>query len=409
MAPTSSIPAYRLHKPSGQAVVTLRINGIRRDVYLGRFNSAESRREYGRLLAEAAARPSVSPVANEGAAGPTVAEVMVAYMRFALGHYRRADGTHTSEIDEIKRSLCPVRRLYESKPAAEFGPLALAAVRRVMMERSSGTADDSPVLSRPVINRRVDRIKRMFRWAASQELVPVTVYEALRTLAGLQRGRTTAPEPPPVKPVDPVDVAKTLPFLGPHLRAMVELQRVTGMRPGEVCSMKLSEIDSSAEPWTYRPAHHKTLHHGRDRVIMIGPRGRAVLEAFLAAIPATPNEGPLFSPKRAREERFAKMRQNRKTPVQPSQLNRRLRKPKLVPKDEYTPHTFAHAVRVAARKAGAKHWHPNQLRHLYASEIRKSHGLEAAQVLLGHSRADITQIYAERNLSLAAEVALRAG
>lgn len=40
---------------------------------------------------------------------------------------------------------------------------------------------------RPVINRRIDRVKRMFRWATSQELVPVTVYQALRTLSGLQR------------------------------------------------------------------------------------------------------------------------------------------------------------------------------------------------------------------------------
>jgi len=41
--------------------------------------------------------------------------------------------------------------------------------------------------------------------------------------------------------------------------------------------------------------------------------------------------------------------------------------------------------------------------------VRKEHGLEAAQVLLGHSKADTTQIYAERNDALAASVALRVG
>ena len=90
-------------------------------------------------------------------------------------------------------------------------------------------------------------------------------------------------------------------------------------------------------------------------------------------------------------------------------MNRRKSKPKLVPTVEYTAHTFAHAVRVAAKKAGVAHWHPNQLRHLYASEVRKYHGLEAAQVLLGHSRADVTQIYAERNEELAGSVAMKIG
>ena len=50
-------------------------------------------------------------------------------------------------------------------------------------------------------------------------------------------------------------------------------------------------------------------------------------------------------------------------------------------------------------------WHPNQLRHLFATVVRKEHGLEAAQVLLGHARADVTQVYAERNEELASRVA----
>ncbi len=53
----------------------------------------------------------------------------------------------------------------------------------------------------------------------------------------------------------------------------------------------------------------------------------------------------------------------------------------------------------------AHRWHPNQLRHLFATVVRKEHGLEAAQVLLGHARADVTQVYAERNEELASEVA----
>ncbi len=84
--------------------------------------------------------------------------------------------------------------------------------------------------------------------------------------------------------------------------------------------------------------------------------------------------------------------------VPPSQQNRRKEKPKLTPASEYTPHTYAHAVRVAAKKAKVPHWHPNQLRHTFASDVRKQHGLEAAQVLLGHLNANVTQVYAERSV-----------
>ena len=54
-------------------------------------------------------------------------------------------------------------------------------------------------------------------------------------------------------------------------------------------------------------------------------------------------------------------------------------------------------MRKAAERAGVPHWHPNQLRHTFATEVRRTHGLEAAQAALGHSKADVTQVYAERD------------
>ena len=54
-------------------------------------------------------------------------------------------------------------------------------------------------------------------------------------------------------------------------------------------------------------------------------------------------------------------------------------------------------------------WHPNQLRHTVATEVRARFGLEAAQAVLGHAKADVTQVYAERDLSKAAEVMRQIG
>lgn len=52
---------------------------------------------------------------------------------------------------------------------------------------------------------------------------------------------------------------------------------------------------------------------------------------------------------------------------------------------------------------------PNRLRHSAGTEVRAKFGLEAAQVVLGHTRADVTQTYAERDQAKAREVARKIG
>jgi integrase len=97
--------------------------------------------------------------------------------------------------------------------------------------------------------------------------------------------------------------------------------------------------------------------------------------------------------------------------------------PKRPPAERYTVTSYGHAIARAVeranrwreRLAGAgnydpvPHWHPNQLRHAHGTEVRRRFGLEAAQVALGHERADVTQVYAEKNLALAARVAAEIG
>ena len=88
-----------------------------------------------------------------------------AFFRWAATHYRTPAGEPTTEIGELKWSLRPVRELYGHTPAREFGPRSLATVRQHMIELG---------WCRSLINRRIDRVKRAFKWAASEELVPVT-------------------------------------------------------------------------------------------------------------------------------------------------------------------------------------------------------------------------------------------
>jgi integrase len=299
----------------------------RRDVYLGPHNSPESKAAYARVLAERA----TGPIAHRGP-DLTVDELLLAYLSHVEGHYRAADGPQSKEQDEIKRSLAPVHLLYGSTPAANFGPKALATVRNEMVR-----AD----WCRTLVNRRAGRVVRAFKWGVAQELVPVTVFEALRTVPGLQKGRTAARESDPVKPVPAAHVAATLPRLNRHVRAMVELQQLTGARPGEICALTLTQVDRTAEPWVYAPVSHKGSWRGKPRSIPFGPRTRALLVAFLAVEPggidAFDPSAPVFSPARERAERSIRLRAARKSKVQPSQQARRSKKPKRVPGAWYTP------------------------------------------------------------------------
>jgi integrase len=141
-------------------------------------------------------------------------------------------------------------------------------------------------------------------------------------------------------------------------------------------------------------------------MITLGPRAQTLLGPFLAGIGP---DDPVFSPRRMWEEKRRQMRERRKSPVQPSQQHRRKDQPKRLPADSYNAHAYLNAVRRAGEKAGVPPWHPNQLRHSVGSRVRKEFGLEAAQVLLGHSRADVTQVYAERDQALAVRLAAAIG
>lgn len=397
--PRNLTPTYTQHKQSGRGrLVWTDAAGVRRERLLpGAYGSEESLAAKARLELEIATSPTR---AAQKIGDITTAEVLAAYLVHAGRYYTDASGNPTRELENMKSAIRPVRELYAELPAAEFGPRALAAVRQHMVGLD---------WCRALVNHQIDRVRRVFKWAASEELVPVAVYESLRTLPGLRRGRTTARESEPVKPVADEIVSATLPHLPHHVRVMVELMAYTGMRPAEVCGMTLAQLDrDSDEVWVYRPAKHKTAHHGKERAIPIGPNARAVLSAHLDGCALAPDE-PLFSPRRAREERFARLRKARRSKVQPSQVSRKKSRPQRLPALMYRPNAIAHAVTTAAKKANVPHWHPYQLRHAFGTKARRTFGLEHAGAALGHTKMSATEIYAERDEQLAVLVAAKIG
>jgi site-specific recombinase XerD len=104
----------------------------------------------------------------------------------------------------------------------------------------------------------------------------------------------------------------------------------------------------------------------------------------------------MFSPPAAKAEFQSNRRENRRTPIIPSQRNRKAKvNPRKAPGDCYTECSYGQAIRKACLAAEIVPWHPNHLRHSTATEIRKPYSLEAAHVIFAHSQAIVTQIYAE--------------
>ena len=165
------------------------------------------------------------------------------------------------------------------------------------------------------------------------------------------------------------------------------------------------DIDRTSEVWRYVPEGHKCEHHNKQRIIFIGPRAQAVLLPYLLR----DAQARCFVPAESEQRRKAAMRENRKTMVQPSQIDRSKKNPKRKPGTRYTTRSYAARSADACKKAGIEIWSPNRLRHTAATLLRNKYGIEASRTVLGHASPATTLIYAERDLQLAASVMREVG
>jgi integrase len=169
-----------------------------------------------------------------------------------------------------------------------------------------------------------------------------------------------------------------------------------------------------------------------------------VLRPYLGTEP----DAYCFSPANSERGRSLERRQARQTPLTPSQGARRpifgRRRP---PQDRYPVTSYRNAIyracdrafrlpqqlaprmqddgkpesraawwarlteeeRTAVRAWRRGHrWHPNRLRHSRATELRR-YGLDVVKTILGHSKVETTQVYAEKDMAAAMELVARIG
>lgn len=116
-------------------------------------------------------RAAIRSAQDTQTGGPvTVAQPADAYERHAATYYRRANGERTQQYGLTCRDLDWLRDAVADMPADDFGPRDLKAIR----ERMIAARDDRKGLARTTVNKYVAIIRRMFKWAAADGLVPAS-------------------------------------------------------------------------------------------------------------------------------------------------------------------------------------------------------------------------------------------
>lgn len=416
------VPSYRKH--STRDLGFAEYQG-KRKYFKGRHNSRQSKAEYAAWLRDVVGLTETGIGLVPAAC--TIAELVKRFLDEAVVYY---GGNH--EYLQFRYACGPLLHLFGHMLAEDFGPLALKSVRDLMV---SGEWSEPPrPWARKYVNHQINRVRRVFKWGVANELVPASVHHALQTVRGLAKGRTNARETEPVGPAPERAVEAVLKVVTPHVAVMIRLQRLTGMRSDNLCSIRPADIDRSGDVWVYLPMQHKAAWLGKSLFVFLGPQCQEILRPFLDRAP----DRYVFSPKESEEWRQSKRRAKRKSKRPPSQEARKAalhqRRPK---RDRYDPDTYRKAINYAIGKVNRRiarinkkiaernesrpedqqrrpitpipHWHPHQLRHSIGTLIRTQYGLEGSQVYLGHATADVTQIYAERDLALARRIAKELG
>jgi len=174
---------------------------------------------------------------------------------------------------------------------------------------------------RKLVNKYANLIASIFGWGVENELVAETTWRALKAVKSLPEGYPGTFDNAEREPVSDDVIRRTLPFMPPTLRAMVQVQYLTGCRPGEVFRMRVGKIDRTRGNglWYYVPKSHKTKKYIGKKEIPLGKPEQELIAPYLEG---KKPESAVFSPRTAQVERNAEKRANRKTKISPSQAAR---------------------------------------------------------------------------------------
>lgn len=374
---TVRIPKYRRHSTDRGFVEHER----KRHYFPGAYKSPESWSAYKAWIRDLCG--GFSPDSSSDEPAPkSIAALVSRWIKWAESYY-----SASGSAENLKHSCKLLVLHFGAMHPGDFGAKRLKELQHVAVKAGK---------SRDYVNSMTARVKRFFKWAVSEELVPPSVHHALVTVPGIAKGRTTARESVPRQPVSWDHFRAVLPFVNPTIRAMLLLQWHTGARPQSVRLARPEQFTLSVQPWEWRP-RHKMEFAGKELVIFLGPQARKLIDPWLQAV----HHGAyLFPPKTRKSKRYGK-HYGRRSYTQAIVRGIAKANAARAAEDEPLPES--------EWRKPIPHWTPHQIRHSKGTNVRAKHGLEAAQATLGHDTLQAAQIYAQRQMDVARKIAEEEG
>lgn len=385
---------------SGQARVTL--GGVVH--YLGRYGSIEAQRRYVELLDEWQRNGCRPPrrgitVAQDAT---TIGDLVKLYLGTIdrTGRYQK-NGEPTTQRRYVER-VC-------GSFAAHCGDHPIGRLNKGLLVTWRDRIEENRTLTRTTINKQQAAVKRMLAWAAERDLMPESIWHALNSVRPLRRGEVgERPEHgKPRRAVTWAEVDRVAACCSPQVAAMLKLQALTSMRPGEVVSMRWIDIDRSParrNGWLYQVAGGKTAHHGVTISYVLMEDAQALLTGF----PSTPTAF-IFSPRTAMAARRQSLRARRTSKVT-AQTRERDRQRQRTYSDRWGLNEYRRAVQRACKAAGVEPFTPHEVRHGAITHVARTKGLLAAQRGANQTSSQTTARYlhtSDADAALAAEALQR--
>ncbi|GHT28891.1 integrase [Planctomycetales bacterium] len=232
------------------------------------------------------------------------------------------------------------------------------------------------------VKRYIKVVKQVFSWAATPrydegtwDILPTMVSASL--IAEMKMIKVTDADNCRENPLR-LDVAyeyiqAVMDYVSPIIEAMMRVQYLTGMRPGEVCTMKVGDIKKTkaefgnhyrlwdGENWLYVAAEHKTKKYIGERQFAIAMEEQEILEPYLAG-------------KSASDFVFSKT------------SKRGFGKP-------FTTDEYGRYIKRTIEKYELEKFTAHQIKHSAVSDTSEKHNRDKARALAGHTSETMTARY----------------
>lgn len=390
-------------------------DGRKKIHYLGRWGSQEALQEYSRLqYLTVSGNYSVPEIDNSP--DLTLENIYLEFLEKAESNGKNSDSNRVKIV---------IRYALEAAPDVAVGSFSLQTFARIKdyfcsianEERRNGKNIVKKKWSRGYLNKLLSQWKRIIHYGINAGYIRPEIWSAIKDYPLVKENDVAAPPSLPRREaVDDKTINYTLLILPPTVARFVRFLRGTGARPSELCRIQVKDLVRLEDGlYLFTPDKHKTATKGKNRYIAFSHSESAEIEKVIA------NKSPdnyLFSPRDLALEIFERKSKERKTKIQPTQVNRarRKRKNRLARfKENFTTVSIGRALRnrilrfnsTAPPDKQIPYWTLYQVRHAAFTANSAVFGIEQAAKIAGHASPDMAKVYDHSARAAAIEAAER--